>query len=177
MTNQLITLTLIWCFFLTSCKTENDMEAMEPRQAEKFIFYGNQEKYRNAISARVNDPGNPFTIKKVQALKNTSPHGHDILEITVSHYRGCSQDFEMIWDGTIMESFPEQVNMFLHLKGACQDDQELVETVLLLDIDEFIGRADLVDRATFHILNGSEASSENDQSVSTWHDHSIQGQN
>jgi hypothetical protein len=168
MTNKLITLTLMACSFLSSCKTESDIKPSDSRKAENFIFYGDKERYRNGISTRGNAPSGPFTIKKVEALKNVAPHGHDILEITVSHYPECEQDFDLVWDGAVMESMPEQVNILLNSKGSCQHGQQLTEAVLRLDLDEFIGRADLVDRATFHVLNGSLASDENDQSVATW---------
>ncbi|HEY9487497.1 MAG TPA: hypothetical protein VIQ51_04155 [Chryseosolibacter sp.] len=153
-------------WILCSCKTEPDL-VLRQKPGENFTFYTSRELYNQAMGERITDTGNAFIIKSAESMRDDpSKGGHDLLKITVSHPRSCDGKFEFIWDGAIMESYPEQINIFLRLPGSCPDDDQITETVLHLDLDEFIGQPDLVDRAVFHIVNGSVSSGDEDMSVS-----------
>ena len=164
MRNRIVlVITISW--ILCSCKTEPDL-VLHQKAGENFTFYTSQELYNQAMGKRLTDTGNSFTIKSVVSTKDDPSTGHDLLKITVSHPGSCDGKFEFIWDGAIMESYPEQINIFLRLPGSCPDGDQITETVLHLDLDEFIGQPDLVDRAVFHIVNGSVSSGDEDMSVS-----------
>lgn len=162
MRNPVVTLGIIACILLGSCKTD-DVDAPQARQAENFVFHTNNALYDRVLKERSNAGDNNFTIDNIEPLKTDGRH---VLRVTVTHARGCSQDFDVIWGGYIMESFPEQTDLFLRLPGTCDSGNEPVQRVLLIDLDEFIGLPDLVGRATFHIKNGSVAPGVNDLSIS-----------
>lgn len=162
MRNPIAILGIIACVFVASCKTD-DVGAPQTMQGENFVFYTDQVLYEHVFQERANNNEHGFTIDKIEPLKAGGRH---ILRITLTHARGCGQDFEVIWGGLIMESLPEQTGLLLRLPGACDGDNAPVERVLLVDLDEFIHIKDLVGRATFHIGNGSVAAGINDVSVS-----------
>ena len=161
MRNLIVIAGIMTCFFVGSCKTD-DVGAPQAKQGENFVFYTDQALFERVAQERANTNNNGFTINKIEPLKGD---GH-VLQVTVTHARGCGQDFEVIWGGFVMESFPEQTGLLLRLPGTCNDDNGPVERVLLVDLDEFIHLKDIIARATFHIGNGSVAAGINDVSVS-----------
>lgn len=127
---------------LISCKKSSD--------ADQGKEYGNllvsKTEYNKIMAARENQTGQTFTIENISRT-------NDQLKIMVKG--GCSaEDFRMVWNGTVMESYPMQVKLVLQLNT---DHTQVCSTKthsILIDLTKIIGTHAAEDYV-FHIANGS----------------------
>jgi hypothetical protein len=161
--NRLLTSLLLVVSLYQGCTSD---DADEKRiNGENYTFLASGKTYRQALSERKEEKAAGFTILSVEAFRNDS--GSPLLKITVSHQTDCSNEFEIIWDGSVMESFPARVNLLMRLTGKCNALQSLREEVILLDINELTGASDLPSNTIFHVINGSVTTTVNDYNVSS----------
>ena len=162
---KIISFSLIWVVLLTiACNQDDtaDVKTPTPKQGENFKFFASDEMYNDALGKRSGDYSAPFEILDVAAVKDSLPTGHDFLLVTVEYDESCEGEFEVIWDGRIMESYPVQTHLIMKYNAACSNtNQKTIETIAI-DLDEFIGDALLVDEAVFHLLNASKINTSND---------------
>ena len=156
---------LIWVVFLiTACNQDDalDVKYPTPKQGENFKFFTSDEMYNDALGKRSGDYSAPFEILDVAAVKDNLPSGHDFLLVTVEYDESCEGEFEVIWDGRIMESYPVQTHLIMKYNAECSGTDQKTTEIIALDLDEFIGDALLVDEAVFHLLNASKINTDND---------------
>ena len=139
-----------------SCsKDENDEKDPTPVTIEKgnYTFLKNTGLYREAQRDRSESYSAPFEIEEV---KRTG----DIMEITVSFPAGCETNkFEVIWDGTIMESYPPQTRIFVkRTASGCAGTDEITTEVLSVDLEALIfkGHDEQLKEAIIIVSNASK---------------------
>lgn len=101
-------------------------------------------KYAELVGKR-NDKNGSFSIEHIE-------RNADILTISVKG--GCKQDdFQVVWDGLTLLSYPAQIKLVLHNNGIsdCEAENQFNITVNLTKI---IGEHDPKD-FVFHVANGS----------------------
>ena len=79
------------------------------------------------------------TYSKLFEIDQVNREG-DLLHITVSFLAGCNEnEFEIIWDGSIMESFPPQTRIFIKRNAKdCTPSDEIKQVTLTVDLSELI---------------------------------------
>lgn len=154
-------------FFLSACQKDDQAGPPAMKEGDNFVLYTSERLYKEAIAARASDPGTPFDIVEVELQEKASAKGHNVLRAVVRHPAGCDGQFVFYWDGAVMESSPEQVNILLKLPATCEGNDEMVETELYVDLYEFLGQLEFTDRIMVHLINGSRLSTSNDQNVSS----------
>lgn len=143
MKTNLICITLLFfsCFVFTSCKkSESNLESI----LEKNILKSS-EKYAELLIKR-NGGGTEFNIKNIERKE-------EILTITVNG--GCYQeDFMIVWDGSILLTYPAQINLVLYNKSkeGCGLEHQFDIKVNLKKIVEKYDPNDFI----FNIANGSK---------------------
>jgi hypothetical protein len=148
-----------------SCGQANDVppDPFTLQYGKNFKFYTGSELYLTSVSERSTDSA-PFEIREVKTVQDQTPSGHDFLIVTVRH-PDCTGDFEIVWNGAIMESYPLQMNIFLSYKADCNKSSATKETVLSIDLDLFTGNSQLIEETVFHVINGSKVNTDEDVST------------
>lgn len=159
MKNTTFLLALV-CLVVLSCQNDSTVDQEPPKKGDNFTFFESKSLYHEALEKRSGDYSAPFEIKKVERVKGAGDAEHDFIHITVEHNKECSGDFELIWSGAVMESYPPQTHIAVRYQATCRDSGQLVQTVLSVDLDTFIGDEELVEIAMFHILNTSKMTPE-----------------
>lgn len=79
------------------------------------------------------------TYSKLFEIDQVNREG-DLLHITVYFPAGCNEnEFEIIWDGLIMESFPPQTRIFIKRNAKdCTPSDEIKQVILTVDLNELI---------------------------------------
>src|SRR5690554_176158 len=142
---------------LTSC--DNDTEIKDPNpftlQKENYTFLKNSNYYLEVQKNRSPEYSDPFEIEDVQRIDKE-------MHIEVSFPAGCaSNNFEIIWDGVVMESYPPQTRLFVkRTAGNCNKSDEREHRVLVIDLEEIFvklrqGDPNLQD-AIFIVSNASK---------------------
>lgn len=97
----------------------------------------------------------PFEVEDVQRIDKE-------MHIEVSFPAGCAfNNFEIIWDGVVMESYPPQTRLFVkRIAGNCNKSDEREHRVLVIDLEEIFvklrqGDPNLQD-AIFIVSNASK---------------------
>jgi hypothetical protein len=121
-------------------------------------LYGTAEKKRSE------DYSSPFEIVGVTRSGNT-------MDITVSFQTGCETNkFDIIWDGTIMESYPPRTRIFVKRNASgCDDSDEIETTVLTVDLNELIfqGNDPQLKDAVIIVSNASKRTGAQNADLST----------
>jgi len=144
----------------------NELEKNDPYtdgvQGENFTFYSNKALFDQSLLQRSVGVNSEFSIVKVDAVKNYFFNGDDALVVTTSMNTKCEGDFKVIWDGSVMESYPSRINLLLLWSGTCDDLLSPTEEVLILNINELITDNDLSVNSLFSVINGSASHAAND---------------
>jgi len=135
-------------------------------KGENFTFYSDKDLFEQSFLRRSVGGNNEFSIVKVDAVKDYFSNGDDALVVTTSRSTVCEGDFKVIWDGSVMESYPRRINLFLQWNGTCNGSTSPSEDVLVLNINELIGDNALSENSVFSVINGSVSHHGNDQDVS-----------
>ena len=119
-----------------SCsKDETGLIDKNPYSVEKdnYTFLKNADTYQEVQRKRLEDGLSDFEIEKVERTGNS-------IEITVLISNQCTvNEFEVIWDGNIMESYPPQTRIFVNrITDGCNDSGETETMVLVVDLEELI---------------------------------------
>ncbi len=142
---------------LISC--DNDTEIKDPNpftlEKENYTFLKNSNYYLEAQKNRSPEYSDPFEIVGVQRVDKE-------MHIEVSYPAGCaSNNFEIIWDGLVMESSPPQTRLFVKRTAEnCNKSGEAEHRVLVIDLEEIFvklrqGDPNLQD-AIFIVSNASK---------------------
>ena len=133
-------LTLGFLTLLNSCKKSSESQEVV---LDKNLLKS-EKKYKSLLDER--DNGKPiFEIKDIKRID-------DKLHITVKG--GCkAEDFQIVWDGEILLSYPAQVNLLIFNSSAttCGTDKEFNVEV---NLKKMIEKPDS-NGYVFHVANGS----------------------
>ncbi|NLJ01524.1 MAG: hypothetical protein GX371_10305 [Bacteroidales bacterium] len=123
---------------LIAAACSNEVEKMtDPNpytiRKENFLFKKDMGLYLTAQQERSATYSKPFEIDQVN-------REGDLLHIGVSFPAGCNDnEFEVIWDGLIMESSPPQTRIFIKRNAKdCTPSDEIKQLTLTVDLNELI---------------------------------------
>lgn len=142
----------------------NVNQSAEPvyRQAENFTFYTSMEMYAELQNHPSDEKSEPFEILDVD---RTEKDGLEYLEIKIVH-KICEPDSRIIWNGSVADSWPPQVFLFVQLltNHECENENKKEEKteIFTLDLFDFIGDEFTVENAVFRVLNASKIRNDND---------------
>lgn len=144
----------------------NVNQSAEPvyRQAENFTFYTSMDMYAELQNHRSDEKSEPFEILDVN---RTEKDGLKYLEIKIVH-KICEPDPRIIWNGSVADSWPPQVFLFVQLltnhECEIEDEKEEKTEIFSLDLYDFISDEFTVENAVFRVLNASKTQNDNDHS-------------
>ena len=122
-------------------------------EKENYTFLKNAGLYQKAQKDRSENYSSPF---EIDGINRTGA----IMEIIVSFPAGCETNkFEIIWDGTVMHSYPPQTRIFVKRTATgCVGTGETMTKVLSVDLDELIfnGNDDQLRDAIIIVSNASK---------------------
>ena len=149
----LVLLTLI--LMTVSCKKE-PAESSQSLSASNLAFLKSIQKSNEANEQRSSDYSAPFEISKVERNK-------EILAITVTYPEGCGDSrFELIWNGLILESYPEMIVLYLRRTTDCKVPGSSTSRTLTINLTGYLGDAALAQRVKIILCNSSKkANTEN----------------
>lgn len=142
---------------LFSCDNDTEIKDSSPftLQKENYTFLKNETYYLEVQKNRSPEYSDPFEIEDVQRVDKE-------MHIEVSYPAGCaSNNFEIIWDGVVMESSPPQTRLFLKRAAEdCSKSDKREYRVLVVDLEEIFvklrkGDPNLQD-AIFIVSNASK---------------------
>jgi hypothetical protein len=161
---------ILLCVVFGAASCNHELEKGDPDtdgiKGESFTFYSDRNLFDQSFLRRSAGGNNEFSIVKVEAVKDYFPNGNDALVVTTSIGTTCEGDFSVIWDGSIMESFPRRINLLLQWNGSCNSSPSSSEEVLVLNINDLIGDEELSENSIFSVINGAVSHDGNDQEVS-----------
>lgn len=149
----LVLLTLI--FLTVSCQKEPE-ESSQSLLAANLVFLKSIQKSNEANEQRSPYYSVPFEISKVERNK-------EILAITVTYPEGCNDSkFELIWNGLLMESYPEMMILYLRRTTDCKVPGSSATRILTINLTGYLGDAALAQRVKVILCNTSKkANTEN----------------
>ena len=158
-TNFLMVVSILLIVTGGCSKDSMNSNAPDEYKLEKgdFMFLKNADTYALAKEQRSDNYSAEFEIDKVERIADT-------MNITVSYHEGCGTNkFEVIWDGTIMESYPEMTIFFVKRTATnCGTQGALKTQVLSLRLTEIIENEALAKRISITVSNASKtANAEN----------------
>lgn len=151
------------CFF-SGCEqggiSSNDSAFTQVKGSNYTVFIS-KEMYHDLLLKRSAEVSDDFIITNV---KRVEKENNFYLEIEISH-QVCSPDLRIIWDGTVAESHPVQVYLFIQLAGGNEcPDEEIKTDLLSLDLLDLLGDKAIAEQAIIHVLNASNREGGNDYS-------------
>ena len=153
-------------FGWVSCDNDTDMKDPNPfmLQKENYVFLKNSNYYLEVQKKRSPEYSDPFEIEDVQRIDKE-------MHIEGSYATGCaSNNFEIVWDGIVMESYPPQTRLFVKRTAEeCSKSDEREHRVLIVDLEEIFvklrqGDPNLHD-AIFIVSNASKRPSTNNADI------------
>lgn len=142
---------------ITSCKNEIKESSKDASFAPaNFSFLKSTKASNEANEQRSSLYSAAFEITKTERNKG-------ILKITVTYQEGCGNSrFDLIWNGLVMESYPEMIILYLRRTSDCGVDLKPTSRVLTANLAEYLGDAALAQRVKIILCNSSKkANTEN----------------
>lgn len=153
--NLTAVLTLI--LILASCKEESPgQSSFQDIAKANFSFIKSVQASNEANQLRGTGYSALFEISKVDRNK-------ELLSVTVTYPDGCADSkFEFIWNGLVLESYPEIIILYVRRISDCSVDVKSTSRVLSINLTECLGDATLAQRAKIVLCNTSKkANTEN----------------
>ena len=141
--------------FISSCSKDlaNNDSSKDAQILDKgtYSFLKSAKIYNEANQNRSEDYSASFDISKVERIGDT-------LNVTVSFLQGCEvSKFEVIWNGTIMESYPEMTILFVkRTTDNCGTQSDTISQVLSINLPEIIEDKALAQRINIIVSNASK---------------------
>ena len=150
---------LIIPFLMSACNKEEG-EDVNMKVEDNYNFYTSNSMYNEAQHLRSDEYSDLFEIESVERKDND-------LYVTISYNDNCDQnEFNVIWNGTVMESYPYQIGLIITREaGNCSAEDEIVTETLVIDLAELIGDEVLVNETLFHVANGSKLPGEENADI------------
>ena len=144
-----------------SCKKESAESAdakyaFNDAVASSFSFLKSLKASNEANQLRSTDYSAPFEITKIERNK-------EMLTISVTYAEGSgSSKFELIWNGLVMESYPEMIILYLKRSSVISTETKPASRLLSVNLTESLGDAALAQRVRIVLCNASKkANTEN----------------
>ena len=155
----------VWAllFLFASCqKDTNAIDGNIPVSGENFNFYKSADLYSNAQSLRSENFSDEFEISGVELV------GKD-LNVIVSYNGSCeTSKFDVIWDGYVMETFPQRINLIIKRTATnCNPNGATKNEVLSIDLVEFMGLSEMPENTVFTVSNASKIPEEDNADIIT----------
>lgn len=155
---------LVLVFATASCEKASDESRQDSNfAAANFSILKSTKASNEANELRSSSYSAAFEISKVERNK-------EMLHITVAYQEGCGNSkFDLIWNGLIMESYPEMIIVYVRRSSDCGVDLKPASRVLSVNLAEYLGDPALAQRVKIILCNSSKkANTENsDISVSS----------
>lgn len=149
--------------FLLGCDRDR-VSTSDPGQGGDFIIYNSEGMYQDLQENRSGEVSEDFEIVDVTRIEED---GNLYLEIEIIH-QACDPDPRIVWDGTVAESYPPQVYLFVQLLAGdeCPDGATPEEKTEMLSLDllDLVNDEFTAEHAIFHVLNASNKQDSNDYS-------------
>ena len=141
-----------------TCKKESSKasESLDSFAAANFSFLKSIQASNEANQLRSSDYSSSFEISKVDRNK-------ELLTITVTYPEGCNDSkFIMIWNGLVLESYPEVIILYLRRTSNCGVAGNPTTRALAINLSASLGDAALAQRVKIILCNTSKkANTEN----------------
>lgn len=139
-----------------SCKKETSEVFNSSFAKADFNFLKSTQASNEANQLRSSDYSAAFEISKVDKNK-------EMLHITVTYQEGCGNSkFDLIWNGLVMESYPEMIILYVRRSSDCGVDLKPASKVLSVNLAQYLGDAALAQRVKIILCNTSKkANTEN----------------
>ncbi len=122
---------------LTSCERKGDTDLKGSNYKVSigdYTFYADKEKYTDLENLRGDSTLCQIEIEIVKVKRQGNS-----MTIDIAKPKNCDVEFEVLWNGTIMESFPMQAHFYIHpISKNCTDQEEKEIIVLTLDLEEIL---------------------------------------
>ncbi len=134
----MLALVSILLIALTSCESSDssngdpDLKGSNYKVSKgDYTFYADKEKYTNLEDLRGDSTLCQIEIEIVKVKRQ----GNSMV-IDIAKPKNCDVEFEIVWNGTIMESFPMQGHFYIHpISKNCTDQEEKEVIELTLDLE------------------------------------------
>ncbi|MEK7719306.1 MAG: hypothetical protein AAB347_06810 [Bacteroidota bacterium] len=161
---RLFNLAVMMILILTTstCKKESSKasEPLESFAASNFSFLKSTQASNEANQLRSSAYSASFEISKVDRNK-------ELLNITVTYQEGCANSkFDLIWNGLVMESFPEMIILYLRRTSDCGVDVKPATRVLSINLTAYLGDAALAQRVKIILCNTSKKANTENSDIS-----------
>jgi len=140
-----------------SCEKATEESRLDSNfAAASFSFLKSTKASNEANEQRSSDYSAAFEITKVERNK-------EMLNITVTYQEGCGNSkFDLIWNGLVMESYPEMIIVYIRRSSDCGVDLKPASRVLSVNLTQYLGDAALAQRVKVILCNSSKkANTEN----------------
>ncbi len=155
--NLLVLINLI--LITVSCQKEQ-AESFQSLATANFVFLKSIQASNEANEKRSADYSDSFEISKVERDKEK-------LSITVTFPDGCGDSkFELIWNGLIMESYPEMIILYLRRLTDCTVPGNSATRTLTVNLFEKLGDAALAQRVKIILCNSSKKANTENSDIS-----------
>jgi len=129
----------------TSCKKNNGTAEKDPVVLDENLIKSPKE-FANTLLERENTK-NVFSIEAISRRENL---------LTIALKGGnVAEDFQVIWDGTIMFSSPAQTRLIIRYKGDDASFDREKEITININLQKLLGPGHSVSNFVFHVENGS----------------------
>jgi len=153
-----LTVMMILLLTTATCKKESSKasDPLESLATTNFSFLKSIQASNEANQQRSSDYSAPFEISKVDRNK-------ELLTITVTYPEGCNDSkFMMIWNGLVLESYPEVIFLYLKRTSNCGAAGNSATQALSINLSTSLGDAALAQRVKIILCNTSKkANTEN----------------
>jgi len=161
---RLFKLMVVMLLILTTstCKKESS-ETSDPLNsfaAANFSFLKSTQASNEANQLRSSEYSAPFEISKVDRNK-------ELLTITVTYPEGCNDSkFMMIWNGLVLESYPEVIFLYLRRTSKCGVVGNSATRALSINLTTCLGDAALAQRVKIILCNTSKKANTENSDIS-----------
>ena len=145
-----------------TCNKESSkaLDPLESFAAANFSFLKSTQASNEANQMRSSDYSASFEISKVDRNK-------ELLTITVTYPEGCGDSkFKMIWNGLVLESYPEVVFLYLRRTSNCGVAGNSATRALSINLSASLGDAALAQRVKIILCNTSKKANTENSDIS-----------
>jgi hypothetical protein len=157
---RVLILTVLLSTVLSCEKESADSLSLLDSAKQEYAFLKNTQASNEANQLRSTSYSAAFEITKVERNK-------DQLNITVTYPNDCSDSrFEVIWNGLVMESYPEIVIFYIRRLSDCKTSGTTASRVLSINLTEKLGDAALAQRTKVLLCNASKKANTENSDIS-----------
>lgn len=139
-------------------------------KGENFTFYKSQDMYNDLHKIGREGKEEVGASFEITDVWHSDKDDTKYLQVEVTHKKTCDDQFEIVWDGQIAESYPYHMGFLVKLNTEdCPDLDKTTTDRLSLDLYEALGDQKYLadEEVIFHVYNiSSDQSTDYDKPVS-----------